>query len=75
MVAFFKFSYSIFLARIIITVDPGHADFNDQVGTMTWMSYFVVMIPCMSMFGYAIYKIINEITEITGLEREEILNS
>ena len=64
-----------FLARIIITVDPGHADFNDQVGTMTWMSYFVVMIPCMSMFGYAIYKIINGITEITGLKREEILNS
>ena len=65
----------LFLARIIITVDPGHANFNDQVGTMTWMSYFVVMIPCLSMFGYGIYKIINGIKEITGLKREEIINS
>ena len=64
-----------FLARIIITVDPGHVNFNDQVGTMTWMSYFVVMIPCMSMFGYAVYKIMNGLAEVTGLKREEILNS
>ena len=72
---FLSSGIQFFLAKIIITVDPGHSNFNDQVGTMTWMSYFVVMIPCMSMFGYAIYKIINGITELTGLKREEILNS
>ena len=74
--SFFLSSFiQFFLAKIIITVDPGHADFNNQVGTMTWMSYFVVMVPCMSMFGYAVYKIMNGITELTGLKREEILNT
>ena len=63
-----------FLASYIVTVDPGHSDFNNQVGTMTWVSYFVVMAPCMSMFGYALWKLIVGIKRITGLETDQILN-
>jgi len=63
-----------FLASYIVTVDPGHVEFNDQVGTMTWVSYFVVMVPCLSMFGYAIYKLIKGLKTLTGLKTEEILN-
>ncbi|MFL2998740.1 MAG: VC0807 family protein [Candidatus Neomarinimicrobiota bacterium] len=63
-----------FLASYIVTVDPGHSDFNNQVGTMTWVSYFVVMAPCMSMFGYALWKLIAGIKDITGLETDQILN-
>ena len=64
-----------FLASYIVTVDPGQPKFNDQVGTMTWVSYFVVMVPCMSMFGYAIWILIQGIKRLTGLETEEILNN
>ena len=63
-----------FLASYIVTVDPGHMDFNEQVGTMTWMSYFVVMIPCNSMFGYGIFILIKKIKNLTGLDTEQILN-
>ena len=63
-----------FLASYILTVDPGHSDFNNQVGTMTWVSYFVVMAPCMSMFGFALWKLIVGIKRITGLETNQILN-
>ena len=63
-----------FLASYIVTVDPGHSDFNNQVGTMTWVSYFVVMAPCMSMFGFALWKLIVGIKRITGLETDQILN-
>ena len=63
-----------FLASFIVTVDPGHSDFNNQVGTMTWVSYFVVMAPCMSMFGFALWKLIVGIKRITGLETDQILN-
>ena len=63
-----------FLASYIVTVDPGHSDFNNQVGTMTWVSYFVVMAPCMSMFGFALWKLIMGIKRITGLETNQILN-
>tara|TARA_S200000501_G_scaffold73009_1_gene64951 strand:+ start:20479 stop:21192 length:714 start_codon:yes stop_codon:yes gene_type:complete len=62
------------LGGIIITVDPGTPKFNDQVGTMTWVSYFVVLIPSFTMFGIGIYKIINGIKIITKLEINEILN-
>ena len=54
------------LGIIIITVDPGTPKFNDQVGTMTWVSYFVVLVPSFTMFGIGIYKIINGI--IKGCE-------
>ena len=62
------------LGIIIITVDPGTPKFNDQVGTMTWVSYFVVLVPSFTMFGIGIYKIINGIKIITKLEMDEILN-
>ncbi len=64
-----------FLASYIVTVDPGQPKFNDQVGTMTWVSYVVVMVPCMSIFGYAIWTLIQGIKKLTGLETEQILNN
>ena len=63
-----------FLASYIVTVDPGHPNFNNQVGTMTWVSYFVVMAPCMSMFGYALWSLIKGIKTLTGLETDQIIN-
>ena len=63
------------LASIIVTVDPGHLDFNDQVGTMTWVSYFVVLVPCMSMFGYALFKLVKGLKHLTGLKTEDIINN
>ena len=74
-VSFFLSSLiQFFLASYIVTVDPGHPNFNNQVGTMTWVSYFVVMAPCMGMFGYALWSLIKGIKTLTGLETDQILN-
>jgi hypothetical protein len=73
--SFFLSSFiQFFLASYIVTVDPGHPNFNNQVGTMTWVSYFVVMAPCMAIFGYALWKLINGIKKLTGLQTDQILN-
>ena len=73
--SFFLSSFiQFFLASYIVTVDPGHPNFNNQVGTMTWVSYFVVMAPCMGIFGYALWKLIKGIKTLTGLETDQILN-
>ena len=72
---FFSSIIQFILASIIVTVDPGHIDFNDQVGTMTWVSYFVVMIPSLSMFGLAIYRMVKGIKNLTGLGTEKFLKN
>ncbi len=72
---FFSSIIQFILASIIVTVDPGHIDFNDQVGTMTWVSYFVVMIPSLSMFGLAIYRMVKGIKNLTGLSTEKFLKN
>jgi len=72
---FFSSIIQFVLASIIVTVDPGHIDFNDQVGTMTWVSYFVVMIPSLLMFGISIYRMVMGIKELTGFKTEDFLNN
>ena len=72
---FFSSIIQFILASIIVTVDPGHINFNDQVGTMTWVSYFVVMIPSLSMFGLAIYRMVKGIKNLTGLDTEKFLKN
>tara|TARA_Y100001970_G_C14152435_1_gene813500 strand:+ start:285 stop:1016 length:732 start_codon:yes stop_codon:yes gene_type:complete len=72
---FFSSIIQFILATIIVTVDPGHVDFNDQVGTMTWVSYFVVMIPSLLMFGLSIYRMVGGIKNLTGFKTEDFLKN
>jgi len=72
---FFSSIIQFILATIIVTVDPGHVNFNDQVGTMTWVSYFVVMVPSLSMFGLSIYQMVGGIKKITGFKTGEFLKN
>ncbi|MBJ11808.1 MAG: MFS transporter [Candidatus Marinimicrobia bacterium] len=72
---FFSSIIQFILAGVIVTVDPGHPDFNDQVGTMTWVSYFVVMIPSLSMFGLSLWKLVSGIKDLTDLESKEFLKN
>tara|TARA_B100001996_G_scaffold94542_1_gene70770 strand:- start:20 stop:742 length:723 start_codon:yes stop_codon:yes gene_type:complete len=72
---FFSSIIQFILATIIVTVDPGHVDFNDQVGTMTWVSYFIVMIPSLLMFGLSIYRMIGGIKKLTGFSTGDFLKN
>lgn len=62
-----------FLASAIYTENANAEEFNSQVGQMTWISYLVVLLPCMAITAAALYKIISAIKNLTGFTFEEVL--
>lgn len=63
------------LASIIVTSNPGDIGFNEQVSTMTWVSYFAVLIPTLIVVGKGYFVLIKGIEKKTGLKKEEFLNA
>lgn len=63
------------LARFIITADTGTAAFNEQLGRLTLWSWPVIVIPCMFVSGWALYKLIKGSEHLTGLTFEEIFHA
>ncbi len=64
-----------FLAINIYTENASAEEFNNQVGQMTWISYVVVLLPCIIITAAAFMKITNAIKNLTGLSFEEVLAS
>ncbi len=62
------------LATIIITAEPGSAAFNEQLGKMTALSFPVIALPCMLVMMGAMFYLFKGITQLTGLELEEIIH-
>ncbi|MEM7357912.1 MAG: VC0807 family protein [Pseudomonadota bacterium] len=62
------------LAKWIVVSPTGTEAFNDELGTMTLMSYPVIVIPCMIVTFYALFYVIRNIKRITGLSMEEIVH-
>ena len=63
-----------FLAAMIYTENASAEEFNSQVGQMTWISYLVVLLPCMAITTAALFKILNAIKNLTGFTFEEALS-
>ncbi len=63
-----------FLAAMIYTENASAEEFNSQVGQMTWISYLVVLLPCMAITAAALFKILNAIKNLTGFTFEEVLS-
>ena len=61
------------LASLIVTSDPGESSFNEQVATMTWVSFFAVFVITMSVVGKGYLGLISGVEKITGLKREDFL--
>lgn len=62
------------LAKIIVTAPAGTAEFNDQLGTMTLVSYPVIIVPCMLIMIFAMFYLFKRIMKLTDLRLEDILN-
>jgi hypothetical protein len=62
------------LARIIITALPETAEFNEQLGRLTWLSYIVIMVPSMVIMIYALWRLIKGLEILSGLTLDEILH-
>ena len=62
------------LAIWIIKSPTGSEAFNSELGTMTLMSYPVIVVPCMIITVYALYYVISNIHRLTGLKLEEMVH-
>ena len=61
------------LASLIVTSNPGESSFNEQVATMTWVSFLAVSVITMSIVGKGYLGLISGIEKITGLKKEDFL--
>ena len=61
------------LAVSIITSQPGTVEFNEQLGTMTALSFPVIAIPAMLVLLGALFYLFRGIKKLTGLQMEEII--
>ena len=61
------------LAKWIIVSPTGTPEFNEELGTMTLLSYPVIVVPSMIVMFYAMYFVISRITKLTELSLEEIM--
>ncbi|VAW62395.1 FIG01059260: hypothetical protein [hydrothermal vent metagenome] len=70
---FFSSVMNYILAKWLVTSPSGSADFNEQLGQMTLLSYPMIAIPSMIMMVAIIYYLWRTIHGMTGLKLEEIL--
>lgn len=61
------------LATLIVTGQPGSAEYNQQLGEMTALSFPVIALPAMVVMLGALFYLIRGITQLTGLSLEAIV--
>lgn len=61
------------LAKLLVHSSAGSLAFNEEIGKMTFYSYFVIAIPSLLIMMFIFYGLINAIKKITQLETKEIL--
>lgn len=63
------------LAKIVLKSEPGTEAFTAEIGKMTGLSHIVVLIPCMIVMFFVLNALINTLTELTGLDLEDLLSA
>lgn len=71
---FFSAALNFGLARLIVTAMPETAEFNAQLGRLTWVSYVVIAVPSLGVMVFALWKMFKGIEALTGLTMEEVLH-
>ena len=63
------------LASLIVVSNPGESTFNEEVSTMTWISFVAVLLPTMLIVGKGYLGLISGLEKITSLKKEDFLKS
>jgi hypothetical protein len=61
------------LAVLVLKSEPGTEAYTAEIGKMTLYGYFVVMIPSMAIMIWVLHRLMNTLTELTGLKFNDIL--
>src|SRR5215217_7960173 len=62
------------LARYLLKSPPGTPEFNAELGKMNGLSLPVIMVPTMVVTMFVFWKLMSGLTQLTGLELDEILH-
>lgn len=62
------------LAQYLLKSPAGSEAFNIELGKMTALSYPVIVLPCMVVTGFAMWKLLSGIKALTGLTLEEVFH-
>jgi hypothetical protein len=60
------------LARYLLISPPGTPEFNAELGKMNGLSLPVIMLPTMIVTMAVFWKLMNGLTQLTGLELDQI---
>lgn len=71
---FFSAVMNYVLAKWLVTSPAGSAEFNEQLGEMTLLSYPIIAIPSMIMMMGIFYYLWRTIHDMTGLALEDIMH-
>lgn len=72
--AFFLSSIlSYILAKIVLQSEPGSSEYAAELGKMTGISNTVILVPVMVVMLIVFNKLFNSLTELTGLELDDVL--
>lgn len=63
------------LASMIVKSPGGTETFNDEIGTLTWVSWLVITGPTMAILIYALLRLIKGLKKLTGLDFEGLLHA
>ena len=66
---------NFFLARHLINAEPRTEAFNAQLGQMNLWSWPVIVLPSMAMLMVILWKLLNGLHRLTGLEQDAIFRS
>jgi len=73
--SFFLSSFLNFaLAQYLLKSPAGSEAFNIELGKMTALSYPVIVLPCMVVTGFAMWRLLTGIKTLTGLSLEEVFH-
>lgn len=61
------------LAKMVLKSEPGTEAYAAEIGKMTGLSNVVVLVPCMAVMMWVLNKLIDALTELTGLKLDDLL--
>ena len=63
------------LAKALLTATPGTVAFNEQLGTMQFLSFPVIVLPSMLILFANLFYLVRGMTRLTGLPWEDLLKN
>lgn len=62
------------LASMIVKSTGGTEAFNQEIATLTWVSWLVITAPTMAILIYALWRLVKGLKKLTGLDFEGLLH-